>query len=218
MRAGGLAITYKDLRISVDPPPDELAGAAPTLDFLLLTTTPRTWPAGVRRDLKIVATAEGAAAARGAGFINAKALASGSRLMLSKPGVFAFVSAVQSRGPTASATVNGYLLEFDNGRNVFISGDLADLIPVRELVYSLRDDGKQLQLAFINAGQAPASGAALRWPDEAVAAEMASLLGPRVAVFVDRGGLDRTRLKTAFTNQIFDGGWFIAESPDVVPF
>jgi len=218
LRAGGVSITYKGLRIAVDLPPDDLTAAAPALDFLLVTATPRNWGAGVRRDLKIVAPADGAAAARSSGFINAKALASGSCLMLSKPGVFVFVSAVQARNPGLAALVNGYLLEFDNGRNVFISGDLADLIPVREFVYSLRDDGKQLQLAFINAGKAPAPGAALRRADEAMAAEMASLLGPRVAVIIDRGGLDRAGLATAFTNQIFDGSWYVAASPDSVPF
>ncbi len=218
LSGGSIAITYKDLRIAVDLSPDALAAAAPTLDFLLVTSAPRSWPAGVRRDLKIVAPSDVTGAARGAGFANAKALGTGSRLMLSKPGVFVFVTAVQARNPATAALVNGYLLEFDNGRNVFISGELVDLTAVREFVYGLRDDGKQLQLAFVNAAKAPIGGGPLRWPDEAGVAEMAALLGPKVAVITDRGGLDQVKLHDAFTNQIFDGGWYVAPALDRVPF
>ena len=215
---GGLSIAFKDLRLAIDPAPETLTAMASGLDFLLVTAAPPIWPSNIRRDLKIVCPSDAVAAARAAGLVNAKALGAGQRLMLSKSGVFAFVSAVPARNPATSSLVNGYLLEFDNGRNVFISGDLVDLAPVREFVYSLRDDGKQLQLAFVSAAHAAAPGAPLRSPDESMAAEVSALLGPAVAVIIDRGGVDRAKLQEAFTAQIFDGGWYVATPSETVPF
>jgi hypothetical protein len=215
---GGLAILYKDLRIAVDAPARALSATAPSLDFLLLTTAAKAWPPEVRRDLKVLAPADAAEAAKKAGFSNAKGLATGQRLMLSKAGAFLFVSAVQQRNPATGALVNGYLLEFDNGRNVFLSGDSVDLAPMREFVYGLRDDGKELHLAVVNATKAPAEGRALRAADEALAAELASLLQPRVALIVDEGGVDAGKLKEAFGSQIFDGSWRVVSPTETVPF
>lgn len=216
--AGALMVTYKELRLAVDPSPSALASMAPTLDFLLLTGSngPMVWPSGVRRDLKILAPAPLASAARQAGFVNAKALETGQRLMLSKTNGFLFASAVSSINKAAGGAVNGYLLEFDNGRNVFISGDVVDEAPLREFVYGLRDDGKQLHLAFLNAGKA--SGGAPRRLDEAMVAEVVSLLQPRIAVLIPRETLNGDQLKQAFADQIVDGGWYVAAPQESVPF
>lgn len=199
--AGGLTFSYKDLRVGVDAPDG-------TLDFYLVTTLPRAWSSELRREQKIVAPADAADSARKAGFPNAKALGAGQRLLLSKPGAFLFVSAVQQRNPATGKLVNGYLLEFDNGRNLFASGDTVDLAPVREFVYGIRDDGKALNLAFINAAA----------PNEARAAEFISLLQPEVAVVLNRGGVDANKLTAAFSEQIFGGGWFVAAPSDTTPF
>lgn len=125
--------------------------------------------------------------------------------MLSKTGAFAFVNAVQQKDK-AGAALNGYLLEFDNGRNLFISNVATDLTPLREFVYGLRDDGKLVHLAFINA------------PDEQTAAEMASLLQPQIAVVVNSGGMDRARLSQALEEQIFNGEWRLATPSESTPF
>lgn len=216
--AGDLAITYKELHLAVDPPASALAGLASTLDFLLLTGSsgPMVWPSGVRRDLKILAPARLVAAARQAGFVNAKALEAGQRLLLSKTAGFLFVSAVPSTNKAAGGAVNGYLLEFDNGRNVFISGDVVDEAPLRQFVYDLRDDGKQLHLALVNAGTT-ADGVQRRF-DESKAAEIISLLQPTVAVLIPRGALNADQLKQAFSDQIFDGSWTVGGPQQSIPF
>lgn len=213
----GSVITYKNLRIAIDPSAAQLKSEAPQLDFLLLTGYAAEWPSAVRRDLKLLGTSETAQAAARAGFSNAKAIGSGQRLMLSKTGGFVFVSAVQARHPATGKLGNAYLLEFDNGRNVFIAGDMVDLAPLREFVYTLRDDGKELHLAVIETGPGK-EGETLRRPDEALAAEIASLLQPRIAVLTDAGGVSREKLAEAFGSQILNGEWYVASTADEAPF
>lgn len=199
--SGGLSVTYKDLRIAVNEPDS-------ALDFLLVTAQPKQWPADLRRDIKIIAPADAADNARKSGFANAKALGPGQRLMLSKTGAFLFVSATQQRNPATGRLENGYLLEFDNGRNLYVSGAVVAVDPLREFVYGLRDDGKELHLIFVPA----------RASEEARTAELVSLLQPEIAVVVDRGGVSRALMADALAAQIFGGSWYVAAPSDNAPF
>ncbi|MGH7193767.1 MAG: MBL fold metallo-hydrolase, partial [Candidatus Saccharimonadales bacterium] len=187
-RFGGVAtllISYKDIRILIDPlffPPgpvgpyeQKLQGMAapgmasrmnapavavsslPPIDYLLLTDTqPHHFGtaarAAISKDIKAIAPPEDAERLRLAGFTGSKGLEPGRRLLLQKNGAYLFVSAIQTRNSVSGEQVNFYLLEFDNGKNVIITGETIDEDAVRRLVYELRDDGKEIALAFVYGG------------------------------------------------------------------
>jgi len=204
----GTAIVYKGLVILIDPSASQLAAHATDADFVLLTRAGAAPGVGAfRADQKVIGPDEAAVASARAGAAKFKPLAAGQRLMLSKKSVFAFASAVSGRDANGKA-VNGYLLEFDNGRNLLFLSPVADLAPVREFVYNLRDDGKPVYEGFF----------ALRSPSDAAAvAEEAGLIQPTFAVFTGARP-DRTTLGNALSAQMFANDWYVANPRDGVPF
>jgi len=208
MDGSGLALQYKGMRILIDPTPSLLSAQGGVADFVLFTRAAAIPAGGFRPDQKVIGPGDGNAAATRAGLARYKVMAGGQRLMLSKDQAFAFVGGMKGRG-AAGETVNGYLLEFDNGRNIVVVGSFADASPVREFVYTLRDDGKEVQLGFFSI---PAPGG------ENGAAELAGLLQPRLAVFTGGQKADSAALKAGLEAQIFNGEWRLAGPRERVAF
>lgn len=185
------------------------------VDYLLLTDVqPHHFDAqaqaGLRKDLKILAPQEALPNLIKAGFTQARVLTPGQKIMLQKNNGHVFVSAVHSRNPVTRMDVNSYLLEFDNGRNVFVSGDAVDLAVIRNLVYQLRDDGKEVTLALIYGGGIRTEDGRLLSPNEDLAAQIISLLQPREALVVQTESLNvatmnRGVLEEALRTQIYMG-------------
>ncbi len=199
------AFKYKDMQLLVDPTPEMLVAQGATADFILYTRAEGI--AGpFRAGQKAIGTDDAAAKAKSAGLSVFKALSTGQRLMLNKGKGFAFVSAVKSRG-AAGETVNGYLLEFDNGRNLLVLPGVADLAPVREFVYGLRDDAKTVYIALFP-----------RFSDAAAASEIAGLIQPQIAVFPDAGSLDRSQMPDALSVQMFSGEWYLPAPRETIAF
>jgi hypothetical protein len=216
MKAGSaLSLQYKEMRLAVNP--SVSAGPStpdPLLDYLLSTdATPARLPSALQnalpKNLKIIATADGAERLRGAGFSQVKALAPGQRLMLQKEKTFVFVSAVKAKNPSSGLIVNGYLLEFDNGKNLFVAIDVTDMTALREFLYGLRDDGKEIHLAFFNgrAGQENSLG------------EIIALLQPRHAIVLPTSpAMDGKTLREKLQAEIFSGDLYLAPAGAEIPF
>lgn len=153
-------------------------------DYLLLSGD-TSIPALLRKDQKILLPPEMETATRALGFTEVKALSNGQRLMLKKDGAFLFVSVVHTAGK------NAYLLEFDAGRNIFLSQGLSDSPSIREFVYALRDDGKEIHLGvFLNA------------PNTKAAGTLIALMQPQIPVLTTG---DPAELKQIFAQEMYNG-------------
>ncbi len=193
-----------------------LPAVLPPMDYLFLTDLePRHFGAprepAIRLNMKIVAPPADITSLQRMGYINVKGLESGQRILLKKENAFLFASALGSKNPGTHAAVNAYLLEFDNGRNIFISGETVDQSALREFLYGLRDDGKEIDLAFIYAG------------GEQMSADIISLLNPKWALLLQRDSFtnaqfDEKRLEQLLKEQIFDGQLLFPKPGEQFPF
>lgn len=200
---GTLRIQYKSIVVLTDPGVASGELKRP-LDYLVLTDG-RSAALEVRKDLKIVASDQTARAMAQHGFTQAKGLARGKKLLLKKDEDFLFISAV---GPEGS----GYLLEFDNGRNIFVSGSETKEAVMREFVYGLRDDGKQIDLAFFS------SRVGVEWCGVFI-----GLFQPQAAYILQSDGLDvapldESRLKTKLQEEMYSGQIQIPKPGDKIYF
>lgn len=207
-------ISYKDIRLLVDP--SFTSASLPALDYLLLTDAePAHFSAGaraqLRKDLKTLASPTAAPVAREAGFSQVKALSPGQRLLLKKGENFLFVTAV---GGESGRAVSGYLVEFDNGRNVLITGDRWNADPLREFVYSLRDDGKEIHVLILYSGS--------RGATENVLAQIIGLIQPQTAIVTPSVAgatpADEAVLRNALTGQMYGGSLRLAPTGDTFAF
>lgn len=226
-----LLIEYKDIHILVDPLFESGAlqkEGLPPLDYLLLTDCqPHHWSPqtkDLRKNLKIIAPPEEIEPIESQGFTQAKGLSNGQRILLKKNDGFLFVTVLTSRNPATGRQVNGYLLEFDNGKNLFVSGETVDEAVIREFVYGLRDDGKQVELAFVYAGGLKSKNNDT-WQscNEPCAAMMIGLLQPRVAVLLQTDAPESARfnedlLRSQLKEQIYYGGLYRPSPGDVIAF
>jgi L-ascorbate metabolism protein UlaG (beta-lactamase superfamily) len=252
---GTQVITYKDIRLLVDPVFEQAgvslsnqntaatpgtdewkrttspaigATALPPIDYLLLTDADShhfgaSVGTAINRNVKVLAPAGEAAAVTAAGFSQVRPVGNGQRMLLKKNGAFLFVTALHSKNPGSGREVNGYLLEFDNGRNVFVSGETMDLAALRQFVYSLRDDGREIHLAIVYGGGLVGPNGSLESYDYAMAAEMIGLLQPQVAVAVQADSLagarmDESVVRAALAREIYGGGFYVAAPGDTIPF
>jgi len=201
----------------------------PSVDYLLLTDAlPHHFgPSAkqyLRKSIKILCPPESEKIVQQAGFNSAKSMTTGQRILLQKKDGFLFVSAVQSRNSVSGVLTNGYLLEFDNGRNLFIGGEIVDMAPLREFLYGLRDDGKTIHLAFLyGGGLRSAAGDALESLDENEAAEVISLLQPEITALVQTDSfnlchMEMEALRRAMQSQISSGSYYIPKDGDIIPF
>lgn len=207
-------IHYKNICLLLNPTSPALSSLKefPYLDYLLLSENKEVdfsedVQGRLRKDLKIISPPADVRSILSKGFTQVKGLSAGQRVLLKKEKNFIFVSAVaNSRGN------NGYLLEFDNGRNLFVTGPNWEAGALREFVYSLRDDGRDLFLAFI---YDPVSAEAL--------GDAVGLLQPETAVIVgpknERDGrVNEMELREVIKNQIFSGKLVFSKDEDQFAF
>jgi hypothetical protein len=200
---GSILIDYKAIRIAVDPSPTSSWDFS-TVNYVLLTEG-APGPFTARTDIKMMAPPPAVAALQRRGFTQVKGVSVGQRLYLKKNEAFLFVSAVTAG--QGEQMKNGYLLEFDNGRNVFIGGRFGSVDPLREFVFSLRDDGKEIYLATVAADS------------DAVAAQETALLQPRFA-FYDPGArsVDRKAVDKTLSDELYPGVFSVLKRGQSVPF
>jgi hypothetical protein len=184
---GGLSVQYKTISLLIDPP-----SAPPKVDYVLLTgaDVQRKCPlllSTLRKDAKILCAPAAAPVISQAGFTQTKALAAGRRVLLKKQDGFLFASVTAGQS---------YFLEFDNGKNIFFGGDIPSADSVRDFLYSLRDDGRDIEIGFFQIGPST---------DEATLAQIIGLLQPKNAVLLRAAGAKnvnmdalREQLKTEF--------------------
>ncbi len=200
---GALMIEYKTIKILVDPGASNAWDSA-QIDYLLLTQTPAA-ALSVRRDLKIMAPPPLLGALQKAGYTQVKSVSSGQRLFLKKDEAFLFAGAATAG--QGEKMKNGYLLEFDNGRNIFVSGRLNSADALREFVFSLRDDGKELHAAVVAADS------------DVIAVEAIALLQPHFAYYDPAPrAADRKRLEKTLADQLFSGGLIVLKRGESIPF
>jgi hypothetical protein len=191
---GAVVIRYKTITLVMNA---VTVNPQSPFDYLLLTGDAAI-PTGLRKDQKILLTPEGETPARALGFNEVKALSNGQRLMLKKDGAFLFVSAVHTPGK------NAYLLEFDAGRNVFISRGLNDSSSVRDFVYGLRDDGREIHV-----------GLYLDAPDTDTAGKLITFMQPQIPVV---NGGDAAALKQIFAQEMYNGEVRFVRQGDTIEF
>lgn len=201
--AGAFLIDYKTIRIAVDPTVTSTWDFS-RIDYVLLTGADSN-SFTARKDIKIMAPASAVSELQQRGFTQVKGVSTGRRLYLKKDDVFLFAGPVT--GGHGLNMNNGYLLEFDNGRNVYIGGRVSSIDPLREFVFSLRDDGKEIHLAV------------LRADTDALAAEAAALLQPQF-IFYDPGPrhADRKSIDKILAEQLYSGVFAVLKRDQSVPF
>lgn len=186
-------ISYKDIKIAIDP--SSFPGQT---DYVLLTQSLSDL-SGFPKNQKILAPITVAPSLTQQGFANAKGLTSGRMMQLTKNGSFLFVR----------SAANGYLLEFDNGRNIFVSGSDLDLDMTRQFLYALRDEGKEINMAFIPGTL-----------ETSKLVEAIPLLQPEVVILTGPT-LDKNQLASlchTLQEQLFEGSVFSTRSVDNFPF
>ena len=134
-----------------------------------------------------------------------KEVKTGQRVMIQKNDDFVFVTKL----PTQAT-----LLEFDNGRNLFLSGDLTDENALREIVYALRDDGKEIYEGFFY----PAPG-----QNEESLARAISLIQPKNALIVQAEVnsspvMNESTLRAALKDELYEGPMAILNDKQNIPF
>lgn len=143
-----------------------------------------------------------------------KGAKAGKRTMLKKDNDFVFVSAMTNRNVVTKEPADNYLLEFDNGRNIFIAGDVTDIESLRDFLYDIRDEGKEIYAGFFFRGP----GA-----DEATLAQFIGILQPSTAL-IGKGGadtlppLDQAALQQALKNELFEGAAVPLMAGSTIPF
>lgn len=196
-------ISYKSINILIDPA--QLPSTLPPPDYLLLSGLGETYfgngvSAVLNKDLKVIAPAGVDKKIVEAGFANAKGLEKGVRLLLKKEGAFLFVSSAQKRSEGMS-----YLLEFDNGRNVYINGDNTDADSLREFVYDLRDDGKEIHVGIFYKGTM----------DQLT--QIIATLQPKTAYILE-SSVDLPLLQNKLKDELYDGAVGLVRKGDKITF
>ncbi len=109
-----------------------------------------------------------------------------------------------------TATGKTTLLEFDNGRNILFTAETVKPDNLREFVYSLRDDGKEIYAALFARPQ----GAT-----ENTVAQAVSLLQPKAAIIMFANDKwNDAAFQEALTNELFDGPSMMATPNQQIPF
>ena len=182
-----MAIQYKKISLLIDP-----SASTPDVDYVLLSgVDDRRWSSAVqaslRKNVKILCSATDAPLISQNGFTQTKPFGAGQRILLKKEDGFLFASV---------AAGQSYFLEFDNGKNIFVAGDIPNADAVREFLYALRDDGRDIEIGFFKLGSTT---------DETTLAQIIGLLQPKNVVLLREPGgkninLDalREQLKTEF--------------------
>ncbi len=133
-----------------------------------------------------------------------KSAPGGKKSMLKQGHDFVFVSAVSKN----------YLLEFDNGRNLFITGEAEAPESLREFVYDLRDEGKEIYagLFFRRAQQ-----------NETALAQLVGLMQPENAIvlrspMIGLSPLHEPTLYKALRDEFYENPLAIVTDAREIPF
>ena len=207
----GIFLQYKSMHILIDP----IGHPVSQMDYVLLTELPKEkdpapWKANFPPDQKIVGLPKGISFLTNAGFSQVKGLASGQKILLKKEEAFLFLTGVSGKDASGE-TSGGYLMEFDNGRIVLFLGGLTDEAVLREFLYGLRDDGKEVDVLIINSD------------DEKKLAARLSLFQPKLGlILADNQGkvapLKEEIFKTALTDELFSGSYRLVRFGDSIQF
>jgi len=207
-------VSYKNMSILVNPLiiRSKDIQALPPLDYVLLAAgNPNYFGDQIRSALKkktkIISPPQSRGKLNQEGFGNVKGLGSGGRVLLKKEKGYLFVQGVTDQ--TAPVHTNGYFLEFDNGRTVYFTGALRKADSLREFLYSLRDDGKEIDMAIIDTKELTNTNQT---------AESISLLQPKLAVLIGAKSIDREDLDQKLKDQLFYGSLYFANPGDKIPF
>lgn len=204
-------ITYKNISLIIDP---TLLGSAANLkaDYILFTKVQSSWSDAASLHAldpsqKIIVPASEGERFVKSNFQQTKALQGNQKVLLKKDNNFLFVTAVQMQDSASKKTINGYCLEFDNGKNIFISGGITDMTVLRPFLYDLRDDGKEIYLALISG-------------DQTAFVELISLFQPRLAVVQmnSKSTLDMQTLRQPLADAFFQGQLLTADPNSTIPF
>ncbi len=188
-----LAINYKDIQIGIDE-------TANPYDYLILINHSAASLGSLRKNQKIITSTERAARLSKQGFTNVKGLKPGPMIQLTKGDGFLFVRAAD----------NGYFLEFDNGRNIFLGSSQATGDSYRPFLYSLRDEGKEIHMGFFPGTL-----------EESILAEIISLLQPNMAIVTGEAAPDHQglgRLQKILRDQMYEGSLFSSRKEEKFPF
>ncbi len=208
-----LLIQYKGMNILIDPMfiPDN----ADNLDYLIFTGgfLPESFKT-LRKNLKIVCPKSEEKPIQSLGFSQVKGIAPGSRIMFQKNGGFLFVSVLENRfGAQPGTAGNSYILEFDNGRNIFVAGDALEPGSLKLNIYQLRDDGKEIHFGFFHGepGQ------------EEKVAQMVAMLQPKIGFITPQTSamelkLSSDKFQTRLKEELFDGFIVNPKAGEKYPF
>lgn len=197
-RDGSYFVEYKNIRMVVDPTSSS-PWAIDQVDYVLLTRELST--VSMRKTMKVMAPPSAITALQNQGYSQVKGVSNGQRVYLKKDEAFLFASGV------TNGSASGYLFEFDNGRNVFISGKLSNLDGLREFVFSLRDDGREVHAALLMA------------ENDKIAAEAISLLQPQFAFYGDENRrVDRKQMEKMLAEGLYDGTFSVLKRGESIPF
>ncbi len=186
----GLSIQYKKISLLIDP-----SAASPDVDYVLLSgADDRRWSfavqSGLRKNVKILCSAADAPVVSKSGFTQTKAFGRGQRILLKKEDGYLFASVTAGQS---------YFLEFDNGKNIFIAGEIPSADALREFLYSLRDDGRDIEIGFFKLGPAV---------DETTLAQIIGLLQPKNVVLLHEPGgknVNMDTLREQLKTEFFEG-------------
>ena len=216
-----LVVRYKSMIVLINPDLDvaQSAELLPQTDYLLLSDArpihfSPSVRAAARNKLKIITSATETDALKSEGFSEVKALNAGNRVMLRKNTDFLFVGAVTQKDTVTGRDSSSYLLEFDNGRNIFISAENTQADSLREFVYGLRDEGKEVYAGFFIRNT------------ESMDAELAqtiSLIQPKNTVILQSAlespqKFSSQQFHEHLKNELYDGPFLTAQSGEKIEF
>ncbi|MCG3205628.1 MAG: hypothetical protein KCHDKBKB_02350 [Elusimicrobia bacterium] len=213
-----LILQYKSMTLLIDPhlSAAECAAIFPQTDYVLLTDAQDTHFSHeakntARKNLKIIVSPAESAKIKAAGFKEVKSLTPGQRLILKKENDFLFVTAAAHINPDSNSEVISYMLEFDNGRNLFISGEVTHPDGLREFLYNLRDEGKVIYAGFFYHQ---------RNLEANLLAQIIGLIQPNHAIILQSSlpGFNKSQLQKNLADELFDKPLIIAQQGEEIPF
>ena len=207
-----LSISFKQLQLVsiLGVPaalPDASAPALSLADFLLLSSSKTGVPSTARPALKILAPRPALEMLSKAGFSNIREAVPDAKTLVKKEEAYAFIAPVD----TGVDGALGYFLEFDNGRNILVLPAVPPADALREFVYGVRDDGKEIHMVTLPLFDHQETGRL---------AEVIALLQPRHALLFtgEQPHAMRRELDAALRENLFFGNVYQPASGETIPF
>jgi|GEM_PF-3775373 len=207
---GGVAIQYKGMQIVVDP------NLASEMDFSLtdyLLFTGRTplshMRIHVRPDIKIICPDWIKSTFMKSGLRYVKSLSDGQTLLLQKETYHAFLKGVTLSPAGLNGNLTAYFLEFDSGRTFFLDPGAISADELRDFLYGVRDDGKEIHIALHMIAEKTQNSLL----------DKIALLQPRLALISgDEIPIDLSLVKARLKEELFEGTVFQLRPSQVIRF